>query len=210
MSQISIFEGASQSASYAQLCNALYERELHLLAINKGSSVAGIQAKLKSLPYYINRTADFMVQTELKAKTPLVLDTQNASWSFKQQKKTPLTNQHSEDVWAWYQNTALARGLIVPILLNNRIVLDSIDRVDISNTNYRFRTNSHGWFDEKKVFESKEKFGLLKPNKKVMIAACSGHCWQNDQIHLPIMLSLRELLLSCAINWQNFRNTVSF
>lgn len=210
MSQVSIFEENLQSACYAELCNALYERELHVLATNKAGNVEGIQAKLKSLPYYIHRTADLMVQTQLKSNTPLILDTQNASWSLKQQKKLPLSNQTVEDVWSWYQNTTLTLGLTVPILLKNRIVIDSIDRVDINQERYRFRTNAHGWFDEKTVLNNLGVSTLLKPNKRVMSAACSGHCWKNDNIHLPVMLSLRELLLSCAINWKNFKNTRSF
>ena len=85
MSQESLWPETSQSSCYAELCNALYERELNLLAIQQVSSVSSVQAKLKSLPYYIKRTADAMVRHQSSSNTPLILDTQNACWSLKQQ-----------------------------------------------------------------------------------------------------------------------------
>ncbi len=211
MSQESLWPETAPSNCYAELCNALYERELNLLATSQVTSVSGVQAKLKSLPYYIKRTADAMVSSQQNMSS-LSLDTQNASWSFKQQKKLPLTGQEPESVWQWYHTGGLAVGLVIPILVNNRIVLDSIDRIDLSTEdNFRFRTNVFGWFDEQRVLNSAiNNAALLKPNKRVMNAACAGHCWQSDHTYLPKTLSLRELLLSCAINWRNFKNTVSF
>ena len=68
---------------------------------------------------------------------------------------------------------------------------------------------------------------LLKPNKKVMLAACAGHCWQITPHNTfysttdnkksttsarklqPIIPSLRELLLSCAINWKDFKQPLA-
>jgi hypothetical protein len=50
---------------------------------------------------------------------------------------------------------------------------------------------------------------LLKPNKKVMSAACAGHRWLNVNKANPSMLSLREILLSCAINWHNFKQPLA-
>lgn len=216
MSQELLWPNASHSNHYAELCNALYERELNMLSVSQVSSVTGVQAKLKSLPYYIKRTADAMVSSQHNTGMALTLDTQNASWLFKQQKKLPLSGQDVESVWQWYHKETVVVGLVIPILVENRIVLDSIDKVEAnvgikSENNFRFRTNVYGWFDKKRIFDSTMAPGvLLKPNKRVMSAACAGHCWQSDHTHLPKTLSLRELLLSCTINWRNFNNTVSF
>ena len=216
MSQESLWPEISTSNDYAELCNALYERELNMLAVSQVSSVTSVQAKLKSLPYYIKRTADAMASSQHNMSTALILDTQNASWLFKQQRSLPLSGQDAESIWQWYQKGTLVLGLVIPILIENRIVLDSIDRIEsdenIKSANVsRFRTNVHGWFDKNRVLKNTIDTGvLLKPNKRVMSAACAGHCWQSDHTHLPKTLSLRELLLSCTINWRNFKNTVSF
>ena len=209
MSQVSLWQDHQQTAEYAELCNALYERELRVLTTVDTTSAKSLQGRLKSLPYYIKRTAHQMTRVE----TPLVLDVQNASWSFKQSKLMPLTGQTPEDVWRWYNAINLLPGLVVPIKLAQKIVLDSIDRID--SDNQRFRTNAYGWFDEERVLtslsENTLKQGqLLKPNKKVMMSACAGHSWSATGQNRPTIPSLRELLLSCAINWQNFKRPLTF
>lgn len=204
MTQTSLWQAQQLSAEYAELCNALYERELRILANSDIDSVPAIQGRIKSLTYYINRTAHLMTQQA----SPLQLDVQNASWSAKQTTKMPLTGQNPADVWLWYMSFSIPHGLIVPILYANNIVLDSIDRIEPSKN--RFRTNKHGWFTETRMLENNESFRLLKPNKKVMSAACAGHCWHSSGSARPIMPSLRELLLSCAINWRNFKQPVVF
>ncbi|WP_448247193.1 hypothetical protein [Thalassotalea agariperforans] len=204
MSQTSLWQAQPISAEYAELCNALYERELRILANGDFASVQAIQGKVKSLSYYINRTAHLMTQQV----SPLQLDVQNASWSAKQTKKMPLAGQNPSDVWLWYTSFSIPHGLIVPILHANSIVLDSIDRIDADQQ--RFRTNKHGWFTEARMIENTDNFRLLKPNKKVMTAACAGHCWHSTGTARPIMPSLRELLLSCAINWRNFKQPIVF
>lgn len=204
MSQVSLWQQEEIDAQYAELCNALYERELGVLAHLDISSMNSMQGRLKSLPYYIKRTAHLMLQTQ----TPLTLDIQNAAWVAKQSKFMPLTNETPDDVWSWYENTTWLPGLVVPIRLTDRIVLDSIDRIDTEKS--RFRTNGYGWFEKGSVVNKQKKIQLLKPNKRIMSAACAGHNWSKQCIVRPIIPTLRELLLSCAINWKNFKRPVVF
>lgn len=201
--QVSLWQDDTKTADFAELCNALYEREIMLLAHSEIHSLQVFQGRLKSLPYYIKRTAHLMFQ----AKTPLSIDVQNASWSAKQAGHMPLNGQDIDSVNQWYLSTELTHGLVIPIEHESFIVLDSIDRIDKNNN--RIRTNVHGWFYLDKNHEqnnqSLQTNRLLKPNKRVMTAACTGHSWVNDQKVNPHMPTLRELLLSCAINWRNFK-----
>lgn len=212
MSQNTLWQTNKQNNDFAELCNALYEREVHLLA---NSNIQNLQGRLKSLPHYINRTANRMVNVNEAGLSPLSLDVQNATWSAKQASKLSVLVQNEQDVFSWYiklisQNHKASLGLVVPILKTEHIVLDSIDRIDIEKS--RIRTNVSGWFS---LAENNpdSTVHLLKPTKKVMLAACAGHQWQ-DQINTtklrPIMPSLRELLISCAIDWQNFKRPLSF
>ena len=230
VTQSLLWQSEQQSSDFAELCNALYERELITLARNEYSTVTGLQSRIKSLPHYVKRTAFAL----LNAQTPLELDIQNASWSAKQVSTLPSISQlsaYDENVIAWYSSQSLVHGLVVPIALNSHIVLDSIDRIDLEKQ--RFRTNVYGWFyltgnktsngavigantsakseadnainKAAKVDHNYDAINLLKPTKKIMTAACAGHCWQNSRKLQPIMPSLRELLLSCTINWRNFK-----
>jgi len=201
--QTSLWQGDYQSADFAELCNALYERELRLLSTLSIKSVPTIQGRLKSLPHYIKLTAFSM----LNSQTPLELDIQNASWSAKQGLNMPLSGQDSESINTWYLSVNLHHGLVVPIANDSTILLDSIDRIDIEQQ--RFRTNIHGWFTLSNNEDENANGQLLKPNKKVMTAACSGHCWLNTHRANPIIPTLRELLLSCAINWRNFKQPLA-
>ncbi len=202
VTQSLLWQSAQQSADFAELCNALYERELSMLAHQEYAAVNSLQSRVKSLPHYVKRTAFALIN----ADTPLELDVQNASWSAKQAGTSPADSQlldYDEQVISWYKNQVLVHGLVVPIALNSHIVLDSIDRVD--NEQQRFRTNTHGWFYLHNDKIGENKYNLLKPTKKVMTAACAGHCWQNSRKLQPLMPTLRELLLSCTINWRNFK-----
>jgi len=192
-----------QSSDFSELCNALYEREIRILSELPILSASAVQGRLKSLPHYIKRTANMMMHTQ----TPLSIDIQNASWSAKQGSHIPLSGQDINTVNKWYLSINIMHGLVVPIYCDTHIQLDSIDRVDIDNC--RFRTNVHGWFDLASKVDNQKEFHLLKPNKKVMTAACAGHSWVNDHKTNPLIPSLRELLLSCAINWRNFKQPTS-
>ena len=213
VTQSLLWQSQQQSSDFAELCNALYERELMALARDESAALTSLQSRIKSLPHYVKRTAFAL----LNAQTPLELDIQNASWSAKQGTTHPSISQLSsdDDIMTWYRNQSLVLGLVVPIGLNSHIVLDSIDRID--REKQRFRTNVYGWFylsnnstdnkaNNKEGGESRNNdVNLLKPTKKIMTAACAGHCWQNSRKSQPIMPSLRELLLSCTINWRNFK-----
>lgn len=209
--QTSLWQDEKQLADFSELCSALYERELAVLADTHFNSVHAMQGRLKSLPYYIKRTAHMM----LRSSSPLTLDVQNASWSAKQASKMPLSGQTIELVNQWYLSQNLVHGLVVPVANSDHIVLDSIDRID--NEKQRFRTNLHGWFSltdnklsSQSLCENSNNGRLLKPNKRVMTAACTGHCWLNNHKANPVIPTLRELLLSCAVDWRNFKQPIVF
>lgn len=215
MTQTSFWQTNKQSNDFAEICNALYERELRLLAHLEKADLHLLQARLQSLSHYIKRTANAMLLRHEQANSPLLLDIQNATWSSKQASKIPLAGQANSDILSWYaerltvsKNSLL--GLVVPVFVNDHIMLDCIDGIDVENN--RIRTNSGGWFllkaQSDKIDNPAQPRRLLKPNKKVMLAACAGHRWQAEHSKTkvqPIIPSLRELLLSCTINWQNFK-----
>jgi hypothetical protein len=215
MMQTSLWQEKISDNDFAELCNGLYEREVRALATLDNADVLVLQGRLKSLNHYIVRTAHVMLNIEEKGLTPLILDVQNASWSAKQSQSQPTFAQSEEEIKNWYTSLIHEKGgsitgLVVPLLVNGQITLDSIDRIDTEKT--RVRTNIAGWFSplKSKVSESKPEIELVKANKKVMIAACAGHRWQdkhNTTNHRMVKLrphipTLRELLLSCAINWK--------
>jgi len=218
MTQSSLWQESKQNNAYAEICNALYERELSVLAQAKIPSVATLQNRLKSLPHYINKTANLMTKVNEQGKSPLTLDIQNATWSAKQQGQLPLMGEENESISSWYNNLIeqpnnILLGLVVPVLMEDHIILDCIDAID--EPKQRLRTNVSGWFSLNELpteqLTTNSKSTLLKPNKRVMLAACAGHRWQ-DRSHKskrrPIIPTLRELLLSCSINWQNFKQPI--
>ncbi|MCW8863943.1 MAG: hypothetical protein OQK09_08690 [Colwellia sp.] len=217
MTQSSLWQDNKQNNDFAEICNALYERELRLLANIEVTSVQSVQGRLKSLPYYINRTASMMIRVNELGNSPLTLDVQNASWSAKQASHLPLAGEDNHVIHAWYTELLNKAdksllGLVVPVLAEDHIIIDCIDGVDAEKN--RLRTNVSGWLSltsaEEKATDAKPARRLLKPNKKVMLAACAGHRWQSCQSKKlrPIIPSLRELLLSCSINWQNFHQVL--
>jgi hypothetical protein len=214
MSQNTLWQTNKQNNDFAELCNALYEREMSLLANADFTSIENMQGRLKSLSHYINRTANLMVSVNELGLSPLTLDVQNATWSANQASKMSVLAQNEQDVFLWYlrlisQKNAVSLGLVIPILQVDHIVLDSIDRVDTEKK--RIHTNFSGWFSliEVNVYHP---LRLLKPTKKVMLAACAGHQWQGrikaTKLR-PIIPSLRALLISCAIDWQNFKRPLA-
>lgn len=221
MSQSSLWQIQSDSSVFAELCNGLYQREIAILAKGDFSSAQAVQARLQSLSYYITRTAHAMTQVVTQGQTPLLLDSQNASWSAKQSKQMPVTGQETEQeaekIINWYLHKDIYVGLVVPVLLVDHIIIDCIDRIDIDGK--RIRTNVGGWFSlTKEAYKESTPLDsfiqgsnkrLLKPNRKIMSAACAGHCWQRNTKQLPIIPSLRELLLSCSINWKNFKKPLA-
>ncbi len=212
MSQDSLWQTNKQNNDFAELCNALYEREIRLLANANINNPQNLQSRLKSLPYYISRTANSMVKVNESGLSPLILDVQNATWSAKQASKLSVLAQNEQDVCSWYltfisKTNKASLGLVVPVLRAEHIILDSIDRVDLEKK--RIHTNVSGWFSL--IEPSKNSHRLLKPNKKIMTAACAGHQWQGQKMAIkirPVIPNLRELLISCAIDWQNFKRAM--
>ena len=210
MTQTNLWQTQPDSLFFSELCSALYQREVSLLAKGEFSDCFVLQARLKSLPHYILKTAHAMLNIDRLQLAPLILDSQNASWSARQANNIPLSGQEDEVIYQWYLSNDLNVGLVVPILSKSTIILDCIDRTDIINR--RIRTNVAGWFSlavQDNQSDNKDDLvigkRLLKPNKKVMIAACAGHSWQAGTKITPVMPSLRELLLSCSVNWKNFK-----
>ncbi|REL25842.1 hypothetical protein DXX93_04210 [Thalassotalea euphylliae] len=210
MTQSLLWQDLQQSSQFAELCNALYEREVALLARVNVERVAVLQSRLQSLSYYVQKAAHAMVN----ADTPMTLDSQNASWSSKQTRTLPTAGQEPEAIAKWYLAQDITLGLVVPVEVGERLVLDCVDRFDKEKS--RVRTNVHGWFEltqtsphqhhsqqATRVHQSHAK--LLKPTKKAMMASCAGHVWQNNKPCRPVTPTLRELLLSCAINWKNLK-----
>ncbi|MBU2894313.1 hypothetical protein KO495_13445 [Colwellia sp. D2M02] len=219
MTQANLWQTQIDSSSFAELCAALYQREINVLAQGDFPHCQALQARLKSLPHYVSRTAHAMVQVNNQQHSPLLLDVQNANWSAKQNSILPLSGQAIDDVNRWYLTSNIRVGLVVPIINRTSkqatIVLDCVDRIDLAKG--RVRTNVAGWFElthstledetSKKLKSFSNDQQLLKPNKKVMMAACAGHTWQGSHKSAPLLPSLRELLLSCNINWKNFKKT---
>jgi len=217
MSQSSLWQIPADTGDFAELCNGLYQREISIIAKGNFASAQAVQRRLESLSYYINRTAHAMTQVMAQGNSPLLLDSQNASWSAKQSKKMPMSGQEADqdnlNAFAWYLQEGICVGLVVPVLLVDHIIIDCIDRIDLDNQ--RLHTNVGGWFsltsdiDDAITPSHCVSKRLLKPNKKIMVSACAGHCWQGNTRQIPVIPSLRELLLSCAINWKNFKKPLA-
>ncbi|MBU1619497.1 MAG: hypothetical protein KJ556_09870 [Gammaproteobacteria bacterium] len=201
--QHQLWQGPAQDLTYTELCNALYERELMRYAKMPPEFLASLQKRLASLPFYIRRAASSI----LSHKSPLEIDSQNASWTGRQGPRCPAKEQGIEQIEQFYlKHNKLA--LIVPVYQNQQsletIFLDSVDEIDL--VGLRLHCNEHGWFSFNGTpitDENSDKF-LLKPTKSLMTAACCGHQWLNSERKSPRVLSLRELLLASRLNWQNF------
>lgn len=215
MSQSSLWQMHTESGHFAELCNGLYQREISKIANENFNSAQAVQVRLKSLPYYVNRTAHAMTQVIANKHSPLTLDYQNATWSAKQGQSIPTSvhvRKSEQDVHhEWYLQKGICIGLVVPVLVTEHIILDCIDRIDLDNK--RIRTNVSGWFSlaigSSNNHNSEEGRYLLKPSKRIMVSACTGHRWHGNTKQRPNIPSLRELLLSCAINWTNFKKPLA-
>lgn len=189
--------------AYAELCNALYEREVLRLSLTPVAQANILPKRLASLPFYVRRAADSILQYP----TTLALDSQNASWFGRQLLRCPASKQQPEPIARFYQKAAKP-GLIVPLFCEDktleRIVLDSVDEVNIAEQ--KLHCNEYGWFsfNGMPLATENSKMFLLKPDKSIMSAACCGHQWLNAQKTPPRLLSLRELLLASRLNWRNF------
>ena len=201
--QADIFQPLAQQGDFAELCSALYERELQQLSQVDDMPVPALQRRLASLPHYIRHAAHGCLNAA--KQSPLKLDVQNASWQAPQPTKVPSSGTSAEKQIPWFSKHA-ALGLVVPVLYRTpeftTIMLDSIDRVDTDKQ--RLRLNYRGWLDFAGQGEHEEDT-LLKPNKRIMTAACCGHQWNHKGRINPRTLTLRELLLVATLDWKKFQ-----
>lgn len=197
-----LWQDAHSDLVFADLCNALYERELKKLSVDASLPHAFLLKRIGSLPYYIKRASERIIAFY----SPLDLDSQNASWIYKQPKECPGPKQADRDIEKFYRSSAQV-ALIIPVyhykVGEERITLDTIDGVDSKNN--RVHTNENGWFgfEGAPQEENNQPNRLLKPLKVSMTCACSGHKWLNHKRTSSRRLSLREMLLATNINWKN-------
>jgi hypothetical protein len=207
--QTNIFSDDQRHLYFAELCNALYERELHTLSEQKINNVSLLQRKIGGLKHHIKRAADQL----LRSSAPLKIDVHNGSWQAKQATNCMAKKFDASKTFTWYQQYARL-GLCVPVhvseLATEHIELDSIDRIEIQNE--RLHLNKFGWFclngetiENQTTDIHRVRKNLLKPGRANISAACCGHSWNHKGRSQPRTLSLRELLLSNTINWLNFR-----
>ncbi len=196
----------SDNLIFADLCNALYERELKKLSNDTSLPHSNLLQVLGSLPHYVKRASERI----LSFGSPLDLDSHNASWTYRQPTECPAGKQSARDIEQFYAKVD-ARALVVPIwhesLLEEHITLDTID----GYRDGRIHTNENGWFnqDGSPASDGAEHIRLLKPTKVTMTCACSGHRWKNRKRAGARRLSLREMLLATNINWSNFAKVSS-
>lgn len=191
---------------YADLCNALYERELKKLAKDTALSHQFLLQRIGSLPHYIKMAS----QKILAFGSPLDLDAHNASWRYRQPTQCPAAKQSEKDVEQFFEHLSTF-ALVVPIWQQNlseeAICLDTIDGL----RDGKIHTNEHGWFaiDGSPMDDDNQNKRLLKPTKVTMSSACCGHQWKNHKRVGARRLSLREMLLATNINWKNFSKVSS-
>ncbi len=201
--QTDIFHLSSKYPNFAELSNALYERELQVLANSTISDPVLLKRKLKGLTHHIKNACLYL----LEGKAPIDVDVHNGSWQYKQSAKCPLSSQSPDRTLTWYSQTA-KQGDVVPvyveILGEQHIELDCIDIM----ANDRLHLNKFGWFSKSgeyfDIVPKQAKYLLLKPTKSILASGCAGHRWTVRGKAIPRALSLRELLLSTEIEWHRF------
>jgi hypothetical protein len=207
--QVDIFSDDQRQLHYAELCNALYERELASLSQQKISNISLLQRKIAGLRHHIKRAAYSLLQHQ----SPLKVDVHNASWQAKQAAKCMANNYVAQKTQQWFSvdiKIGCSIAVHVKQLGSEHIELDSIDRIELSS--HRIHTNKFGWFNiDGEISEDDHKpedvlsLRLLKPTKAILTAACCGHKWGHKCKGQQRALSLREVLLSLSINWKTFR-----
>ncbi|MBU3004180.1 hypothetical protein [Paraglaciecola arctica] len=207
--QVDIFSDDQRQLHYAELCNALYERELASLAQQKITNVSLLQRKIAGLRHHVKRAAYSLLQKQ----SPLQVDIHNASWQAKQAAKCMANNYDPQKTQQWFSKD-IQIGCCVAVYIKQLgceyIELDSIDRIDLNQ--HKLHTNKFGWFNLDGEFADQNyrqedilNLRLLKPSKAIFTAACCGHKWDHKGKGQQRALSLRELLLSLSINWKTFR-----
>ncbi len=202
--QTNIFNLSSKYPNFAELSNALYERELQVLASSKITDPDLLKRKLKGLSHHVkNATMNL-----LSGNAPIEVDVHNGSWQAKQSAKCPLSSQTPDKTLQWYSQVVQQASIVpvyVEVLGEQHIELDCVDIMSSD----RLHLNKFGWFSKTgeyfDIVPKQAKYRLLKPTKSIMVAACAGHRWTPKGRTMPRALSLRELLLSTEINWKSFQ-----
>lgn len=206
--QTDIFLNSEEQLAFAELCNALYERELKQLSQTL-LSPERLKRKLGGLSYHVRGAAEKLMQSQ----SHLRLDTHNASWQAKQSAKCAAAKADIGRNIEWftrYSRLGLVVGIYVIEFGVEHIELDSIDRIDMPGM--RLHTNRFGWFEMQgnhcetsTAKQSSKTLILNRPGKSHLTAACCGHRWNYKGKTQPRALTIRELLLSTTINWQGYR-----
>ncbi|MBC3766202.1 hypothetical protein [Neptunicella marina] len=200
--QTDIFRDDHQQQYFAELCSALYERELSMMANSTSNDFDAFKRRLGGLSYHIRNLAHFLLQH----KAPLDLDLHNASWQCKQAAKSIINRESEDKARQWFEQYSYF-GMPVAVCISepgyDQLELDSVDRIDPAQK--RLHINKHGWFyfNGESQHITKPVKRLLVPSKTSLGAACSGHCWTSQGKTQPRALSLREMLISTQINWKN-------
>lgn len=223
--QQDIFGEQHHSPQFAELCNALYERELSFLS-QSTEPPSRIQRRLSSLSYYVKKAAYELLQPSI----PLTIDVHNASWQEKQSSRCPAraiiakqtcitdeTDEAQRTYQRWFERHAVP-GMVAFVYYQQlgieHIEIDAIDRVDKAAA--RVHVNRGGWFhfngqpqtstDSAASTLDQTSFAFLcKPSKPIAIAAACGHRWNHKGKVTPRALTLRELLIATQINWKGFK-----
>lgn len=202
--QIDIFHLAAKYPNFAELSNALYERELQNLANSNISDPALLKRKIKGLSHHVRNAAMHL----LDGNAPIDVDVHNGSWQAKQAAKCPIATQSTDKTLKWYVEHS-RYGAVVAVYIEHlgeeHIELDSIDMM----ASDRLHLNKFGWFSKTgeyfEIVPKQTRYLLLKPTKAILKAACGGHRWTSKGRSMPRALSLRELLLSTEIDWKSFK-----
>jgi hypothetical protein len=188
------------SAVFAELCMALYERELKQLAQQPQASISLLQRRLQSLPYHVKNAAQGMLESD----APYTLDVQNASWQAPQKRQLSISATQPSKLQRWLRHSARL-GDTVPIvdlrLPLQHVRLDSIDRID--HEQQRVHCNMHGWFSfQGECLEPDgELLHLVRPDNSNLAPAFCGHQWNHKGRIDPRTLSLREVLLATTVEF---------
>jgi hypothetical protein len=206
--QVNIFSDDLRQLHFAELCNALYERELHSISQKKFNNISLLQRQIGGLKHHIKRAAYNLLQHQ----SPLEVDIHNASWQAKQAVNCPAKLSDIDKTFLWF-HSHIALGVCSAVYVNElgleHIELDSIDKVEMLEG--KIHLNKFGWFHlnglpfDQQNDSHHPKVQLLKPTKNLMLAASCGHSWNHKGRTQPRLLTLRELLLSFSINWKTFR-----
>jgi hypothetical protein len=202
--QTDIFHLTAKYPNFAELSNALYERELQNLASSNISDPELLKRKIKGLSYHVKNAAMHL----LSGNAPIEVDVHNGSWQAKQAAKCPIATQNIDKTLKWYGDQ-IRHGSVVAVYVEHlgeeHIELDSIDML----ASDRLHLNKFGWFSRTgeyfEIVPKQTRYLLLKPSKAILSAACGGHRWTSKGRAIPRALSLRELLLSTDIDWKSFK-----